>query len=101
MRIIVPFAAGSATDLVPRAVFEQVQQQTGQTFIIENRPGGGTTTGTAAVAKSDPDGYTMLVHSNGFVTTPAIQTERPLRSGQGFCRRDAARRRADGAGDLA
>ena len=77
MRIIVPFAAGSATDLVPRAVFEQVQQQTGQTFVIENRPGGGTTTGTAAVAKSDPDGYTMLVHSNGFVTTPAIQANVP------------------------
>ena len=77
MRIIVPFAPGSATDLVPRAVFEQVQQQVGQTFIIENRPGGGTTTGTAAVAKSDPDGYTMLVHSNGFVTTPAIQANVP------------------------
>jgi len=77
VRIIVPFAAGSATDLVPRAVFAQVQQQTGQTFVIENRPGGGTTTGTAAVAKSDPDGYTMLVHSNGFVTTPAIQANAP------------------------
>jgi len=77
VRIIVPFAPGSATDLVPRAVFEQVQQQTGQTFVIENRPGGVTTTGTAAVAKSDPDGYTMLVHSNGFVTTPAIQKNVP------------------------
>ena len=77
VRIIVPFGAGSATDLVPRAVFEQVQQQVGQTFVIENRPGGGTTTGTVAVAKSDPDGYTMLVHSNGFVTTPAIQANAP------------------------
>jgi tripartite-type tricarboxylate transporter receptor subunit TctC len=77
VRVIVPFAAGSATDLVPRAVFEQVQQQTGQTFIIENRPGGGTTSGTAAVAKSEPDGYTMLVHSNGFVTTPAVQANVP------------------------
>jgi tripartite-type tricarboxylate transporter receptor subunit TctC len=77
VRVIVPFGAGSATDLVPRAVFEQVQQQVGQTFVIENRPGGGTTTGTAAVAKSDPDGYTILVHSNGFVTTPAIQTNAP------------------------
>jgi tripartite-type tricarboxylate transporter receptor subunit TctC len=77
VRVIVPFAAGSATDLVPRAVFEQVQQQVGQTFVIENRPGGGTTTGTAAVAKSEPDGYTILVHSNGFVTTPAIQANAP------------------------
>ncbi|MPZ36543.1 MAG: tripartite tricarboxylate transporter substrate binding protein [Rhizobiales bacterium] len=77
VRIVVPFAAGSATDLVPRAVFEQVQSQTGRTFVIENRPGGGTTTGTATVAKSDPDGYTVLVHSNGFVTTPAIQANVP------------------------
>jgi tripartite-type tricarboxylate transporter receptor subunit TctC len=77
VRIIVPFGPGSATDLVPRAIFEQVQQQVGQTFVIENRPGGGTTTGTMAVAKSDPDGYTILVHSNGFVTTPAIQANAP------------------------
>mgnify|MGYP001236546226 CR=1 FL=1 len=77
VRIIVPFGPGSATDLVPRAIFEQVQQQVGQTFVIENRPGGGTTTGTLAVAKSDPDGYTILVHSNGFVTTPAIQANAP------------------------
>ncbi len=77
VRIIVPFGPGSATDLVPRAVFEQVQQQVGQTFVIENRTGGGTTIGTSAVAKSDPDGYTVLVHSNGFVTTPAIQSNAP------------------------
>jgi tripartite-type tricarboxylate transporter receptor subunit TctC len=77
VRVIVPFAAGSATDLVPRAVFEQVQQQVGQTFVIENRPGGGTITGTVSVAKSEADGYTMLVHSNGFVTTPAIQANSP------------------------
>jgi tripartite-type tricarboxylate transporter receptor subunit TctC len=77
VRIIVPFGAGSATDLVPRAIFEQVQSQVGQTFVIENRPGGGTTTGTSAVAKSEPDGYTILVHSNGFVTTPAIQANAP------------------------
>ena len=77
VRVIVPFAAGSATDLVPRAIFEQVQSQVGQTFIIDNRLGGGTTTGTAAVAKSDPDGYTVLVHSNALVTTPAIQENVP------------------------
>lgn len=77
VRIVVPFAAGSATDLVPRAVFEQAQRQTGQTFVIENRAGGGTMTGTAAVAKADPDGYTLLVHSNGLVTTPAVQANVP------------------------
>src|SRR5436305_3083541 len=50
IRVVVPFAAGSATDIVPRTVFEQVSVQVGQTIIIDNRPGGGTTIGTAAVA---------------------------------------------------
>jgi tripartite-type tricarboxylate transporter receptor subunit TctC len=69
----VPFAPGSATDIVPRTVFDYVSRQMGQPIIIENRAGGGTTIGTGAVAKADPDGYTILVHSNGLVTTPAIQ----------------------------
>ena len=73
IRVVVPFAAGSATDLVPRIIFEQVGQQIGQTVVVENRVGGGTTVGTAQVAKSDPDGYNILVHSNGIVTVPAIQ----------------------------
>jgi tripartite-type tricarboxylate transporter receptor subunit TctC len=73
VRVIVPFSPGSATDLVPRTVFDQVSSQIGQTIIIENRTGGGTTVGTAAVAKAEPDGHTALVHSNGLVTTPAIQ----------------------------
>jgi tripartite-type tricarboxylate transporter receptor subunit TctC len=77
VRVIVPFAAGSATDMVPRTVFDHVANQVGQSIIIENRPGGGTTVGTAAVAKADADGYTVLVHSNGLVTTPAIQANMP------------------------
>ena len=40
------------------------RRKVGQTFMVENRPGGGTTVGTSAVAKSDPDGHTILVHSN-------------------------------------
>jgi tripartite-type tricarboxylate transporter receptor subunit TctC len=77
VRVIVPFAAGSATDLVARLVFEQVGQQVGQTFVVENRPGGGTTIGSAQVARAEPDGHTILVHSNGFVTVPAIQASVP------------------------
>ncbi len=73
VRVIVPFSAGSATDIVPRIIFEQVQAQTGQTFVVENRPGGGFTIGVGAVKSADPDGYTILVHSNAFVTSPAIQ----------------------------
>jgi tripartite-type tricarboxylate transporter receptor subunit TctC len=77
VRVIVPYAPGSATDIVPRTVFEQVSAQLGQAFVIDNRPGGGTTIGTNAVAKSEPDGHTVLVHSNAIVTTPAIQANVP------------------------
>jgi len=77
IRVVVPYAAGSATDLVPRTVFEQVGHQVGQSFVIENRPGGGTTVGSAQVKQSDPDGHTILVHSNAIVTVPVIQANVP------------------------
>jgi tripartite-type tricarboxylate transporter receptor subunit TctC len=77
VRVIVPFSPGSATDLVPRTVFDQVAAQVGQTIIIDNRPGGGTTVGSSSVAKAEPDGHTLLAHSNGLVTTPAIQASVP------------------------
>jgi tripartite-type tricarboxylate transporter receptor subunit TctC len=77
IRVVVPYAAGSATDLVPRTVFEQVGHQVGQSFIIENRPGGGTTIGSAQVKAAEPDGHTILVHSNAIVTVPAIQLNVP------------------------
>jgi tripartite-type tricarboxylate transporter receptor subunit TctC len=73
IRVIVPSAAGSAIDVVPRIVFEPAASQLGQAMVIENRPGGSTTTGAIAVAKADPDGYTMLVHSNALVTVPVVQ----------------------------
>ena len=58
-------------------MFEQVGHQVGQSFIIENRPGGGTTVGTAQVKNADPDGHTILIHSNALVTVPAIQATVP------------------------
>lgn len=72
VKVIVPFGAGSAADVVPRIVLEQVSAQLGQPVVIENRPGGGSTTGSAAVAKSDPDGYTLLATSSAYSVTPAI-----------------------------
>jgi tripartite-type tricarboxylate transporter receptor subunit TctC len=72
--VVVPFAPGSATDLLPRTIFEHVSAKVGQSFIIENRPGGGGAIGVGAVAKADPDGHTILVHSNALVTAPAIQS---------------------------
>jgi tripartite-type tricarboxylate transporter receptor subunit TctC len=77
VRVVVPYSPGSATDLVPRAIFDAVANAVGQPFIIDNRTGGGTTIGTSAVAKADPDGHTILVHSNAIVTVPAIQANVP------------------------
>lgn len=59
---VVPLGAGSASDLIARVVMEQVGKQLGQTIVVENRPGAGGTIGANAVAKSAPDGYTMLVY---------------------------------------
>lgn len=72
IKVVVPFGAGSSADIVPRIVMEQLSTQLGQTIVIENRPGGGGTTGTAVVAKSDPDGYTLLATSSAYSVTPAI-----------------------------
>ncbi|HEY2184916.1 MAG TPA: tripartite tricarboxylate transporter substrate-binding protein [Xanthobacteraceae bacterium] len=77
VRVIVPYAAGSATDLVPRTVFEAVSAAVGHSIVVDNRLGGGTTVGTSAAAKAEPDGHTILVHSNGLVTVPAIQPNVP------------------------
>ena len=72
VRAVVPFGAGSTTDIVPRVVFEQLSQQLGQTIVVENRAGAGGTIGTGLVAKADPDGYTMLVNSNAHTISPSL-----------------------------
>jgi len=72
MRAIVPVAAGSTTDIVPRAVFEQLSLQLGQPIVVENRSGAGGTIGTAFVAKSDPDGYTILAFGSAHTISPSL-----------------------------
>jgi tripartite-type tricarboxylate transporter receptor subunit TctC len=67
IRVIVPLSAGSAADVVPRIVFEQVSSQIGQPIVIENRPGASGTIGAHAVANATPDGYTLLAHSSAHV----------------------------------
>ena len=66
IQAIVPFAAGAANDIVGRIVLEQVSKQVKQPIVIENRPGAGGTIGVTAVAKAQPNGYTILVHSSSF-----------------------------------
>jgi tripartite-type tricarboxylate transporter receptor subunit TctC len=79
---IVPFSAGSASDIIPRTVFAQVEKQLGQPILVENRAGGGSTIGITAVAKADADGYTILSTSSAYTTVPltvANLTYDPLR----------------------
>jgi tripartite-type tricarboxylate transporter receptor subunit TctC len=73
IQVIVPFTAGSTTDVVPRAVLEQVSAQIGRPIIVENRPGAGSAIGSAMVARSEPDGYTLLATTNAIVNAPAFQ----------------------------
>jgi tripartite-type tricarboxylate transporter receptor subunit TctC len=84
IRVIIPFGAGSATDLVPRIVFEQLSPQLGQPIVVENRTGAGGTLGTSVVAKADPDGYTLLAHSNAFSVAPAIYANLPYDTERDF-----------------
>lgn len=72
LRAIVPYGAGSTTDIVPRVVFDQLSSQLGQSIIVENHPGAGGTIGSAFVAKADPDGYTLLVNSSAHTISPAL-----------------------------
>lgn len=74
IKAVIPFGAGSATDVVPRLVFDRLAAELGHPIVIENRTGAGGTLGTAAVAKADPDGYTILAHSSALAIAPAIFT---------------------------
>jgi len=77
IKIIVPFTAGSATDIMARIVGERLSASMGQAVVVENRPGAGGTLGAAQVAKSEPDGYTLLVVSTGHVVNPALYGSLP------------------------
>ncbi|NNU44441.1 Bug family tripartite tricarboxylate transporter substrate binding protein [Ramlibacter montanisoli] len=77
IRMVVPFTAGSVTDIVGRTIAESMGKSLGQPVIIENKPGAGGTIGAAQVAKSDPDGHTILVHSSGHALNPALYPSLP------------------------
>jgi tripartite-type tricarboxylate transporter receptor subunit TctC len=71
IRAIVPLSAGSAVDIIPRIVFEQLSKQLGQPIVVENRPGASGTIGARVVALAPPDGYTILAHSSALVIAPS------------------------------
>ena len=78
VKVIVSLPPGSVTDLTGRAIAERLTAQTGQIFVVENRPGASGTIAQNLVAKADPDGYTLLVHSSSWTVTPATIANLPF-----------------------
>jgi tripartite-type tricarboxylate transporter receptor subunit TctC len=75
--LVVPFAAGGPTDVVARTIAASMQKTLGQTVIVENKLGAGGTIAANAVAKANPDGYTIFIHHNGMATATALYRKLP------------------------
>ena len=78
VRMIVPFAAGGPADVYARVLAQRLQESLGQPFVVDDRPGGGSVIGTDAVAKSAPDGYTLLVMSNTHTVNESLMPNKPF-----------------------
>ena len=77
VRIVVPFAAGGPPDFVSRTISEPFSREIGGTVVVENRPGAGGSTGALAVARSEPDGYTLFLGTSSYVVNKALNHELP------------------------
>ena len=77
VKIIVPYSAGGPADIYARFIGDRLQKALGQPFVIENRPGAGAIIGTDAVAKSGPDGYTLLMMSNTHTVNESLFAKKP------------------------
>jgi tripartite-type tricarboxylate transporter receptor subunit TctC len=77
LRMIVPFGAGGAADLVARPLVQNLSESIGRAIVIENRPGANGVVGTSVVAKAPPDGYTMLLTTGGFSANPSTIANLP------------------------
>jgi tripartite-type tricarboxylate transporter receptor subunit TctC len=78
VKLVVPFPAGSATDNIARVLAKELQDDLGQPFIVDNRPGAQGVVGSEAVARSAPDGYTILVAAVSFAATPSMFKKVPF-----------------------
>jgi tripartite-type tricarboxylate transporter receptor subunit TctC len=72
IRAVVPFGPGSTIDIIGRVVLDPLSSALGQTIVVENRGGAGGSIGSAMVAKSDPDGYTLLINASAHTAAPAV-----------------------------
>ena len=84
VHVVVPFTAGSATDILARTFGQKLAEIWSQSVIVDNRPGAGGTIGAAIVAKSAPDGYTLLVHSAAQAYNPSIYPNLPYDTSKDF-----------------
>ena len=78
VKLIVPFGAGGPADVYARVLAQHLSEETKQSFVVEDRPGAGSIIGTDAVAKSAPDGYTLLVMSNTHTTNESLLPNKPF-----------------------
>src|ERR1044071_632317 len=77
VKVIVPYGVGGPADIYGRFVASKLQDALGHPFVVEDRPGAGSIVGTDAVAKSAPDGYTLLVMSNTHTVTQTLVPQKP------------------------
>lgn len=88
VRVVVPFPPGGASDILARLLTQHISSTTGQSIVIENRPGAGTIVGTEQVARSTPDGTTLLIMANSFVINASLRSTLsydPLTSFEHIC----------------
>lgn len=84
IKVIITFTAGSSTDIVGRVVTQRLSEVWGQPVVVENKPGAGGSIGSAMVAKSPADGYTILINSNAHAVNPAIYASLPYDTKKDF-----------------
>lgn len=84
IRIVVPFSPGGGTDMIARVVAEGMAKELGKPIIVENKPGAGTIIGSDHVAKSAPDGYTLVLATFAHAVNPSMQPKMPYQTDKAF-----------------